>query len=80
MKFLIMFNQKNPRNLNRCIKVLHTVGQMIGSPLSQYKILTLQKNTSDILQIMAFILHNMYTNTGLNKQMYILLTECPVIC
>ncbi|XP_078322088.1 uncharacterized protein LOC144621922 [Crassostrea virginica] len=62
---------KKPRNLNKCIKVLHTVGQMIGSPRSQYQILTLQKNTSDILQSMAFILNNMYTNTGLNKQMYI---------
>nr|XP_022308126.1 uncharacterized protein LOC111114129 [Crassostrea virginica] len=59
------------RNLNSCIKVLHSIGQMIGSPLSEYQILTLQKKTSDILQIMAFILHNMYTNTGLNKPMYI---------
>ncbi|XP_078320726.1 uncharacterized protein LOC111115572 isoform X2 [Crassostrea virginica] len=58
-------------NLNSCIKVLHTIGQMIGSPLSEYQILTLQKNTSDILQIMAFIFQNMYTNTGLNKPMYI---------
>ena len=44
---------------------------MIGSPRTQYQVLKLQKITSDILHSMAFILHNMYTNTGLNKQMYI---------
>nr|XP_022304434.1 uncharacterized protein LOC111111637 [Crassostrea virginica] len=58
------------RNLNSCIKVLHTIGKMIGSSLTQYKVLTLQKITSDIFQSMAFTLHNMYINTGLNKQMY----------
>ena len=31
----------------------------------------LQKLTANILQNAAFTLHNMYKNTGLNKQMYI---------
>ena len=44
---------------------------MVGSPRTQYQVLTLQKIRSDILQSMAFILHNMYTNTCLNKQMNI---------
>nr|XP_022304022.1 uncharacterized protein LOC111111367 isoform X3 [Crassostrea virginica] len=60
-----------PKNLDHCIKYLHTIELMIGEPLTQYQVLTLQKITSYILQSTAFTLHNMYTNTGLNKQMYI---------
>nr|XP_034322928.1 uncharacterized protein LOC117688747 [Crassostrea gigas] len=58
-------------DLQRCIKILHTVEQLIGSPLSQYQVISLQKHTATILQCTAYILHNMYTNTGVNKQMYI---------
>nr|XP_022308648.1 uncharacterized protein LOC111114577 [Crassostrea virginica] len=60
-----------PKNLHHCIKYLHTIELMLGEPLTQYQVLTLQKTTTDILQSTAFTLHNMYTNTGLNKQMYI---------
>nr|XP_022304025.1 uncharacterized protein LOC111111371 [Crassostrea virginica] len=60
-----------PKNLDHCIKYLHTIELMIGEPLTQYQVLTLQKITAYILQSTAFTLHNMYTNTGLNKQMYI---------
>nr|XP_022305590.1 uncharacterized protein LOC111112403 isoform X2 [Crassostrea virginica] len=59
-----------PKNLDRCIKFLHTIELMIGEPLTQYQVLTLQRITANILQSTAFTLHNMYTNTGLNKQMY----------
>nr|XP_034322927.1 uncharacterized protein LOC117688746 [Crassostrea gigas] len=58
-------------DLQRCMKVLHTVEQLIGSPLSQYQVVSLQKHTATILQNTAFILHNMCTNTGVNKQVYI---------
>ncbi|XP_065943974.1 uncharacterized protein [Magallana gigas] len=61
----------NPSDLQCCMKYLHTVEQLIGSPLSQYQVVNLQKYTTTILQCTAFILHNMYTNTGVNKQMYI---------
>ena len=44
---------------------------MIGEPLTQYQVLMLQRITANILQITAFTLHNMYTNTDPNKQMYI---------
>nr|XP_022329881.1 uncharacterized protein LOC111128532 [Crassostrea virginica] len=44
---------------------------MIGSPLTQYQVVMVQRLTVTILQRTAFTLHNMYTNTGLNKQMYI---------
>nr|XP_022307987.1 uncharacterized protein LOC111113988 [Crassostrea virginica] len=61
----------SPKNLDHCIKYLHTIELMIGEPLTQYQVLTLQNITATILQSTAFTLHNMYTNTGLNKQMYI---------
>ncbi|XP_078320259.1 uncharacterized protein LOC144621307 [Crassostrea virginica] len=61
----------SPKNLDHCIKYLHTIELMIGEPLTQYQVLMLQKSTANILQSTAFTLHNMYTNTGLNKQMYI---------
>ncbi|XP_078320645.1 uncharacterized protein LOC111113367 [Crassostrea virginica] len=61
----------SPQNLNRHIKYLHTIELMIGEPLTQYQVLMLQRSTADILQSTAFTLHNMYNNTGLNKQIYI---------
>ncbi|XP_078321985.1 uncharacterized protein LOC111112408 [Crassostrea virginica] len=61
----------SPKNIDHCIKYLHTIELMIGEPLTQYQVLMLQRSTANILQSTAFTLHNMYTNTGLNKQMYI---------
>ncbi|XP_052701244.1 uncharacterized protein LOC128178224 [Crassostrea angulata] len=58
-------------DLQCCMKFLHTIQQLIDSPLSQYQVVSLQKHTATTLQGTAFILHNMYTNTGVNKQMYI---------
>nr|XP_022304029.1 uncharacterized protein LOC111111374 [Crassostrea virginica] len=60
-----------PKNLDHCIKYLHTIELMIGEPLTQYQVLMLQRSTANILQNTAFTLQNMYINTGLNKQMYI---------
>ena len=60
-----------PKNLDHCIKYLHTIEVMIGEPLTQYQVLMLQRSTAEILQSTAFTLHSMFTNTGLNKQMYI---------
>nr|XP_022307307.1 uncharacterized protein LOC111113367 [Crassostrea virginica] len=60
-----------PQNLDHCIKYLHTIELMIGEPLTKYQVLMLQRSTAAILQSTAFTLHNMYTNTDLNKQMYI---------
>ncbi|XP_078322105.1 uncharacterized protein LOC144621931 [Crassostrea virginica] len=60
-----------PKNLDHCIKFLHTIELMIGEPLTQYQVLMLQRSTANILQSTAFTLHNTYTNTGRNKQMYI---------
>nr|XP_022310281.1 uncharacterized protein LOC111115736 [Crassostrea virginica] len=61
----------SPQNLDQCIKYLHTIELMIGEPLTQYQVLVLQRSTANILQGTAFTLNNMYTNTCLNKQMYI---------
>nr|XP_011415117.1 uncharacterized protein LOC105319315 [Crassostrea gigas] len=58
-------------DLHTCEKYLHRVEQLLGLPLTQYHIVTLQKLTATILQYTAFILHRMYTNTGSNKQLYI---------
>ncbi|XP_078320208.1 uncharacterized protein LOC144621267 [Crassostrea virginica] len=59
------------QNLEDCIKYLHTIELIIGEPLTQYLVLMLQRITANILHSTAFTFHNMYTNTGLNKQMYI---------
>nr|XP_022299751.1 LOW QUALITY PROTEIN: uncharacterized protein LOC111108272 [Crassostrea virginica] len=61
----------SPQSLDHCIKYLHTIELMIGEPLTQYQVFILQRITATILQSTALTLHNMYTNTGLNKQMYI---------
>ena len=58
-------------NLDHCIKYLQALELVIGLPLTQCQVLMLQKLTANILQNAAFTLHNMYKNTGLNKQMYI---------
>ncbi|XP_052708611.1 uncharacterized protein LOC128183576 [Crassostrea angulata] len=60
-----------PTDLRMCRKYLHTVEQSIGLPLTQYHIVMLQKFTATILQRTAFMLHNLYNNTGSNKQLYI---------
>ncbi|XP_078326449.1 uncharacterized protein LOC144622933 [Crassostrea virginica] len=59
-------------NLNTCMEYLHTVEQLITSPLTQCQSMFLQKHTATMLQCSAFMLHDMYTTTsGGNKQMYI---------
>ncbi|XP_052708196.1 uncharacterized protein LOC128183281 [Crassostrea angulata] len=58
-------------DLHECEKNLHMVEQLLGLPLTQYHIVMLQKLTATILQRTAFTLHSMYTNTGSNKQLYI---------
>ncbi|XP_062572667.1 uncharacterized protein LOC134234604 [Saccostrea cucullata] len=57
-------------DIRSCTKYLHTINQMIGSPLlTQYQVLKLQKLTADVLQETAFILH-MKTYTHKNKLRY----------
>ncbi|XP_078337424.1 uncharacterized protein LOC144626677 [Crassostrea virginica] len=66
------FDTRFLNDLHSCMEYLHTVEQLIRSPLTQYQILMLQKFTATILQTSAFMLHDMYTDTsGGNKQMYI---------
>eukprot|EP00105_Crassostrea_gigas_P003149 XP_011415903.1 PREDICTED: uncharacterized protein LOC105319876 [Crassostrea gigas] len=62
---------QHPSDLQHCMKYLNTVEKLIGSPLTQYQVVNLQKYTTTILHCTAFILHNIYTNTGVNKQVYI---------
>ncbi|XP_052699877.1 uncharacterized protein LOC128177263 [Crassostrea angulata] len=60
-------------DLQHCIQYLQTVEQLIGSPLTQYQVVSLQKYTATLFQYIAFTLseYNMYINTNVNKQMYI---------
>ncbi|XP_052708610.1 uncharacterized protein LOC128183575 [Crassostrea angulata] len=58
-------------DLRICRKYLHAVEESIGLPLTQYHNVMLRKLTATILQRTAFMLHNLYTNTGSNKQLYI---------
>ena len=52
--------------------IKHIVEQLLRTSLTKCKITLLQKHTATILQISAFLLHDMYTDTsGGNKQMYI---------
>ncbi|XP_034333360.2 uncharacterized protein [Magallana gigas] len=57
-------------DIQRCKQYLHTVEQLINVPLTEYQIVVLQKLTATIFRYTA-ILHNMYIDTGFNKQFYI---------
>nr|XP_019919930.2 uncharacterized protein LOC109617724 [Crassostrea gigas] len=58
-------------DLHIYMKCLYAVEQLLNSPLTHYQVAMLQSLTASILQNTAFVLHNMYTNTSVNKQMYI---------
>ncbi|XP_061188881.1 uncharacterized protein LOC133197057 [Saccostrea echinata] len=61
-----------PHDLHSCMMHLHVIEKLIASPLKQYQVVMLQKLTSTILQRTAYILHNMYITTGVNKGIYII--------
>ncbi|XP_061168976.1 uncharacterized protein LOC133178249 [Saccostrea echinata] len=72
-----LFNEINSNyaeymdDLLSCIHSFHTVELLIASPLRKYQVIMLQRYTADILQTTAFILHNLYINTGANKLVYV---------
>nr|XP_034303456.1 uncharacterized protein LOC117681750 isoform X3 [Crassostrea gigas] len=71
---LVMESSKataHPVDLFVLPKVIHAIEQLVDSPLTHYQLVTLQRFTASLFQCTAFQLHNMYTNTGVNKQMYI---------
>ncbi|XP_062570655.1 uncharacterized protein LOC134232682 [Saccostrea cucullata] len=68
-----------PHDLPSCMMHLHAMEKLIGSPLTQYQVVILQKLTSTILQRTANIIHNMVRHTGVNKKST-LLTKCRVTC
>eukprot|EP00105_Crassostrea_gigas_P013542 XP_011429892.1 PREDICTED: uncharacterized protein LOC105330039 [Crassostrea gigas] len=59
------------RDLYGLTKAILTVEQLLESPLTQYQITIIQKLIAFFFINAAFELHNMYSNTGVNKQMYI---------
>lgn len=63
------------------VKNLYALEKLIGSPLTQYQSVYLQKLTVSCLQnSAAVVLQNMYNVTCFNKHIYILLTKYPVKC
>lgn len=58
----------DPHGLHECIKYIHTIEQLVRSPLTQYHKVVLQKLTSHILRSTAFSLHNMHTHLDYKKQ------------
>eukprot|EP00105_Crassostrea_gigas_P037692 XP_019921840.1 PREDICTED: uncharacterized protein LOC105326143 isoform X1 [Crassostrea gigas] len=53
------------------IKTIHLIEQWVDSRLTHCQVVILQRITASVLQTTAVMLHNMCTNTGVNKQMYI---------
>ncbi|XP_052691017.1 uncharacterized protein LOC128168898 [Crassostrea angulata] len=58
-------------DLQRCMKILHTVEHLIDSSLTKYHVVSVKKFTASILQCIAFTLHNKYPNICVNKKVYI---------
>nr|XP_034313011.1 uncharacterized protein LOC117684538 [Crassostrea gigas] len=58
-------------NLFCLIKAMHTIEQLVYSPLTHYQGVTIRTFTSIFFQYTAFQLQNLYTNTVCNKQLYI---------
>nr|XP_034313010.1 uncharacterized protein LOC105341275 [Crassostrea gigas] len=58
-------------NLFCLIKAMHTIEQLVYSPLTHYQGVTIRTFTSILFQYTAFQLQNLYTNTVCNKQLYI---------
>ncbi|XP_052674427.1 uncharacterized protein LOC128156363 isoform X1 [Crassostrea angulata] len=61
----------HPEDLFVLTKFIHTIEQLVDSPLTHYQLVPLRILTASSFQCTAFQLQNMYTNTGVNKQMYI---------
>uniref|UniRef100_K1QHF4 Uncharacterized protein n=1 Tax=Magallana gigas TaxID=29159 RepID=K1QHF4_MAGGI len=53
------------------IKTINLIEQLVESPLTQYQVWALQKCTVISFMDNSFLLCNIYTNTGVNKQIYI---------
>ncbi|XP_011415117.2 uncharacterized protein [Magallana gigas] len=68
---IFQYDSISRSGLHECEKNLHSVEQLLGLRLTQYHIVMLQKFTATFFQCTAFILHNMYTYTGSNKQLFI---------
>ncbi|XP_052721361.1 uncharacterized protein LOC128192602 [Crassostrea angulata] len=60
-------------SLSRChaTKMIHVIEQIIESPMTHYQAVLFQAYTTSVLQRTSFVLQNMYTNTCVNKHMYI---------
>eukprot|EP00105_Crassostrea_gigas_P025424 XP_011446007.1 PREDICTED: uncharacterized protein LOC105341275 [Crassostrea gigas] len=61
------------KNLCGLPKAIHTIEQLVYSPLTHNQAVTMRRLTAYLFQYTAFQLKNiyMYTNTGFNKQLYI---------
>ncbi|XP_061168975.1 uncharacterized protein LOC133178248 [Saccostrea echinata] len=72
-----LFNEINKNygegseKLLEVIPSVRTVEQLIGSPLTNYQVIMLQREIANKLQTTAFILHKMYMNSTINKLVYV---------
>lgn len=58
-------------DLQRKMKFLHTLKQLIDSSPSRYQLVLLRKHTAIIFQSSALILYNMFTYSVISNRMYI---------
>uniref|UniRef100_K1PXE4 Uncharacterized protein C3orf59 n=1 Tax=Magallana gigas TaxID=29159 RepID=K1PXE4_MAGGI len=75
LELVLESNRANSYTADLCglTKAIHTIEQLLESPLTHNQVVTLQNLTTSLFRNTAFQPHNtfMYTNTGINKQMYI---------
>ncbi|XP_034306414.2 uncharacterized protein [Magallana gigas] len=57
-------------DLRPLVQAIHQVEQLVDSPLSQYQAVSLRNLASAFFKNTAIIIHNIYTNTGVNKDVY----------
>ncbi|XP_061194847.1 uncharacterized protein LOC133203006 [Saccostrea echinata] len=58
-------------DLKHCLKCLQKIEELVGLPLTPFKIIMLKNITTYVLQSTAFVLHNKYKDTGVNKLIYV---------
>ncbi|XP_034325120.2 uncharacterized protein [Magallana gigas] len=68
--FILLSKFESQGDMCDLTKGIHTIEQLVHTPLSKYQVVTLRVYTALFLHSTAFVLQNMYTNT-VNKQMYI---------
>ncbi|XP_061192744.1 uncharacterized protein LOC133200946 [Saccostrea echinata] len=67
---MVMFDLRNA-DFQHCLKYLQKIEELVGLPLTKYKVVRLQSITASVFQLTAFMMHKKYVDTGVNKLIYI---------